>query len=66
MGDDQDRTRIIAQMAFEPVDAFGVEMVGRFIQQQQVGRVEQKLAERDAALLAAGELGNVGVVRRAA
>ena len=66
MGDDQDRARIIAQMAFEPVDAFGVEMVGRFVEQQQVRLVEQELAQSDAALFAAREFGNIGVVRRAA
>ena len=55
MGHDQDRARIIAQMAFQPGHGFGVEMVGRFVEQQQFGRVEQQLAERDAALLAAGQ-----------
>ena len=66
VGDDQDRAGIVAQMAFEPVHAFGVEMVGRLVEQQQFGLVEQQLAQRDAAALAAGKLVDVGVVRRAA
>ena len=66
VGDDQDGARIIAQMAFQPVHALGVEMVGRLVEQQQVGLVEQQLAQRDAAALAARQLGDVGVVGRAA
>ena len=53
-------------MAFEPVDGFGVEMVGRLVEQQEVGLLEQEAAERDAAAFAAGELRHVGIVRRAA
>ena len=55
MGDDQDRARIIAQMALEPGHALGVEMVGRLVEQQQFRRVEQQLAQRDAAAFAAGQ-----------
>jgi hypothetical protein len=40
-------------------------MVGRLVEQQQVGLVEQQPAERHAAALAAGEAGHVGVVGRA-
>ena len=66
VGDDQDRARIIAQMALQPIHALGVEMVGRLVEQQQLGLIEQQPAKRDAAAFAAGELGHVGVVRRAA
>ena len=66
MGDDQDRAGIVAQMALEPVDGLGVEMVGRLVEQQQLGLFEQQAAERDAAALAARELVDVGVVGRAA
>ena len=41
-------------------------MVGRLVEQQQIGLLEKQAAERDAAALAAGELRHVGVVRRAA
>ena len=66
MGDDEDRARILAQMAFEPVDRLGVEMVGRLVEQQEVRLLEEQPAERDAAALAARERGDVGIVRRAA
>ena len=66
MGDDEDRTRISAQVAFEPIDGLGVEMVGRLVEQQQVGLLEQEAAKCDAAFLTARKLGHVGIVRRAA
>ena len=66
MGDDEDRAGIGAQVAFEPVDGLGVEMVGRLVEQQKIGLLEKQAAERDAAPLAAGELRHVGIVRRAA
>ena len=66
VGDDQDRARIGAQVALEPVDRLGVEMVGRLVEQQEVGLLQQQAAERDAALFAAGELGHIGIIRRAA
>ena len=53
-------------MPFEPGDGFGIEMVGRLVEQQQVGLLEQQAAERDAASFAAGKLRHVGVVGRAA
>ena len=66
MGDDQHRAGIFAQVLFEPRRRLGVEMVGRLVEQQQVGLAQQQLAERDAALLAARKLGHVGIARRAA
>ena len=41
-------------------------MVGRLVEQQQVGPGEQQAAQRDPAPLAAGERGDVGVARRQA
>ena len=66
VGDDQDGARIIVQMVFQPGHRFGVEMVGRLVEQQQLGLFEQQPAQRDAAALAAGELADVGLVGRAA
>ena len=66
MGDDQDGAGIVAQMAFQPGNRLGVQMVGRFVQQQKVGLVEQQLAQRDAAALAAGQFFHVGIIGRAA
>ena len=66
MGDRDDRARVLLQEPLQPVDRLGVEVVGRLVEQQQVGVAEQQPGERDAALLAAGEGRDVGVVGRAA
>ena len=66
VGHDQDRAGIVAQMAFQPGHRLGVEMVGRLVEQQQFRLVEQQLAQRDAAALAARKLCHVGIVGRAA
>jgi hypothetical protein len=42
-------------VAGEPVDALDVEVVGRLVEQQQLGVAEQRLGERDAPPLAAGQ-----------
>ena len=66
VGDDQHRALVGAQVLFQPGGGLGVEMVGRFVEQQQVGLGQQQLAQRDAAALAARQLGDVGILRRAA
>ena len=54
------------QEPLQPLDRLGVEVVGGLVEQEQVRVLEQQPAERHAALLAAGERGHVGVVRRTA
>ena len=54
-------TRAARRGGGEPVDAFDVEVVGRLVEQQQLGVVEQQPRERDAPPLAAGER-PIGVV----
>ena len=66
VGDRDDGARVRAEEVLEPGDRLGVEMVGRLVEQQQIGRGEQQPAERDAAALASGERGDVGVARRTA
>ena len=53
MGDDEDRAAARGEVAREPVDALDVEVVGRLVEQQQLGVVEQRLGQRDPAPLAA-------------
>jgi len=36
MGDKHHRARIIAQVMFQPGDRLRIEMVGRFVEQQQI------------------------------
>ena len=55
VGDRDDGAGVFRQVPLEPGDGLGVEMIGRLVQEKQVGPLEQDLAERDAALLAARE-----------
>ena len=66
VGDGDDRALVLGEVALEPVDGLGVEMVRRLVEQQQVGGAQQQPAERDAAALAAGERRHVGVGGRQA
>ena len=56
--------RIVLQEPLEPRHRLGVEMVGRFVEQQQIRRQQQQPAQGDAAPLAARERRDIGVRRR--
>ena len=60
--DGDDRAGILGQVPLQPVDRFGVEVVRRLVEQQQVGLLQQQLAQGDAPPLAAGERLDVGVL----
>ena len=66
VGDRDDGTRVLLQVLLEPEDGLGVQVVGGLVEQQQVGLLEQELAQGDPASLATGEAGDVRVGRRAA
>ena len=66
MRDGDDGARVLGEVPLEPRDGLGVEVVGRLVEEQQVRLLEEDLAERDAALLAARDLRHVGVGRRQA
>ena len=57
---------IFLEVVFEPLDALGVEVVGRLVEQQDRGLLDQQAGQRDAALLAAGQVLDRPVRRRAA
>ena len=59
-----DGAGILLQIALEPRDRLGIQMVGRLIEQQHVGLRQQQPAQRDAALLAAGELRDLALPGR--
>ena len=54
------------QELLQPVHRFGVQVVGRLVEQQHVGLGQQQAAQRHAALLTAGEHADLGVPRRQA
>lgn len=56
MRDGDHRSLVLSQVLLEPVDALGVEMVRRLVQQQHVGLLQQEPAQRHAATLAAREV----------
>ena len=66
MGHGDDRALVLLQVPLEPADGFGVEMVGRLVEEQDVGLHEQEPGQGDAAALAAGEHGHGGIGRRTA
>ena len=66
MGHGQDGAGVGREVALEPLDRLGVEVVGGLVEEQQVGLLEQQLAQRDAAALTTGEVVDQDVRRRAA
>ncbi|ELP47394.1 30S ribosomal protein S5 [Mycobacterium avium subsp. paratuberculosis S5] len=65
VGDRQHRARVGRQVLFEPLHAFGVQVVGGLVQQQQVGLGQQQLAQRHPAAFATGQVRHRVVGRRA-
>jgi hypothetical protein len=55
VGDDEHRPASRRQVMRQPVDGFDVEMIGRLVEQQQLGAVEQQSRDRDPPALAAGQ-----------
>jgi hypothetical protein len=53
--DGDDRTRIALQMLIEPGHGFGVQMIGRFVEEENVRLLQQQSAQRHAPVLTAGE-----------
>ncbi len=64
MGDGDDGAGEVVEELLQPGHRFGVQMVGRLVEQDHVRLGQQQAAQRDAAALAAGQLGDVGVPGR--
>ncbi|KAG0772718.1 hypothetical protein G6F22_015497 [Rhizopus arrhizus] len=62
MRDQQQRTRVLQQPLFQPVHRVQIEVVGRFVQQQQVAGHHQRAGQVQAHAPAAGERGHRAVV----
>jgi hypothetical protein len=50
----------LLQEALQPVDRLDVQVVGRLVQQQQVGLRDQRPRQQHAPLHAAGQRGEIG------
>ncbi|CQR22754.1 Uncharacterised protein [Yersinia enterocolitica] len=64
MGDSDHCAFVIMQEALQPSYGFGIQVVGRFIQQQHVWFFQQQAADSNAAALTTGQVGNFGIPRR--
>ena len=58
MADHHQGSALIQQIPLKPLDRFHVQVVGRFVQQQQIGILQQDLAQGDAHLPAPGIVAN--------
>ena len=55
MGDGEYGAGVVLQEVLQPQYGLGVQVVGGLVQKQQVGSLEEQLAQRDATALAAGK-----------
>ena len=60
------RARILLQEMLQPGHRFGIQVIGRLIEQQHVRLGQQQAAQSDAPLLAARKLADHGIPRRQA
>ena len=58
VGDGDDGAFVLLEVLLQPVDALGVEVVGRLVEQQDVGLLQEQAAEGHAAAFAAAEVGH--------
>ena len=56
MADDEGRVRVLPEACLEPEGAFEIEVVGRLVEQQQVGLGKKRSRQRNAHSPAAGKL----------
>ena len=66
MGDGDDGAGVGLEVLLQPEHRLGVEVVGGLVEQEQVGLLQEQLAQRDPATLSTGEVGHGRVRRRAA
>ena len=65
VGDGNDRTLVLLQMGLQPLDGFGVQVVGGLVQKQHVRLLQQQAAQGHAAALTTGKLLHFLLRRRA-
>jgi hypothetical protein len=60
MGDEEEGPAIAQEKGFQPGDGIEVEMVGRFIEEDDIGGAEEGMGEKDPATGTPGEGGELG------
>ncbi len=63
VSDGDDRTLVLPEEAFEPGHRLGVEVVGGFVEQQQIGSGQQEATQRDSAAFTAREHCDIRITR---
>jgi hypothetical protein len=58
--DEHERAAVAAEVVFEPGDGLGVEVVGRLVEDEEARAFYQRVRERDAFALPAGERAHPG------
>ncbi len=61
VGDGHNGALVVGQVLFQPRNGFGIEVVGRFVEQQQVGLANEQLAKCDAAFFATRQVGDLSI-----
>ncbi len=56
---------VVLQGSLQPGHRFGVEMVGGFVEKEEIGLGEQQAAQRDPTTLSTGQGGDIGIAGRA-
>ena len=56
VGDQNECVFVIIQVTFQPFDVVFIQIVGRFVQQQNVGFFQQEFSKQDLGALSAGKL----------
>ena len=55
---------VFFKKVFQPLDTIGVKVVGRFVEQQQIGAFQQEFAQGHSSTLTTGQRTDVSVSRR--
>ncbi len=66
VGDGDNRAGVLLQVLLQPGHGLGVEVVGRLVEQQDVGLLQEQPHQRHAPPLAAGKDGDGRIARRTA
>ena len=64
MSHGDDGAGIFLEKSFEPCNQFRVQVIRGFVEQQHVRFGEQQAAQGDPALLAAGQIADIGIPGR--
>ena len=65
MSNGKNGTRVLREVQLEPQDRLGIEVVGRFVEKEQIWFLKQQLAQSNSSALSTGKVSYRGVTGRA-